>query len=138
MSDPENPILLMLRLLAMAMLFAFLGIRQSVPPIPPDDQPTFRSMAVIEDAQAAILESNPAQIELTVRGYHPDGCDFPAVIEQRREGNRVIVEIFRNVPLAAACPMMLNPYQATFRLDGTFDPGQYVIEVNGVVIDVTI
>jgi hypothetical protein len=137
MSDSENPILLMLRLMAMALLFAFLGARQTVTPVPPD-QPTFRSMAIIEDAQAAILESNPAQIELTVRGYHPDGCDFLAVIEQRREGNRVVVEIFREVPLAAMCPMILNPYQATFRLDGTFDPGQYVIEVNGVVIDVTI
>ncbi|MBL8154545.1 MAG: hypothetical protein JNM70_10200 [Anaerolineae bacterium] len=137
MSDPENPILLMLRVLALSLLTAFLVVRQTVTPIPPD-QPTFRSMAVIEDAQAAILESNPVQIEVSVRGYHPDGCDFPAVIEQRREGNRVVVEIFRNVPLAATCPMMLNPYQATFRLEGTFDPGQYVIEVNGVVIDLTI
>jgi hypothetical protein len=135
--DIQNPILLMLRLLAMALLFAFLGTRQTLPPVPPD-QPTFRSMAVIEEVQAVVLESNPAQIELTVRGYHPDGCDFPAVIEQRREGSRFVVEIFRNVPLAAACPMMLNPYRATFHLDGTFDPGQYVIEVNGVVITVTI
>ncbi len=123
---------------------AFLGFQQSVEsPVPIPAEPTivttqgdtFENLTVIESVEALVLESFPYQISLNVIGYQPDGCDFPVQVVQTREGNRVQVKIYRNVPLAVLCTMQLVPYRETIRLDGTFEGGSYVIEVNDKVIE---
>lgn len=108
-------------------------------PIPPQTgEDTFRSYTVIESVDALLLESFPVQINLQVSGYQPDGCDYPVKVEQRREGNEVFVEIYRELPLAVACPAVLREYRETIHLEGGFQPGAYTIHVNDQVIEVTI
>lgn len=85
---------------------------------------------VIESVEVAVLESFPMQLQLTVSGYQPDGCDFPVEVEQRVDGNDVTLHIFRNVPLDAMCPMVLNPYEETIMVDGSFEGGTVNIQVN--------
>jgi hypothetical protein len=84
------------------------------------------------------MESNPPQISLNVRGYQPDGCTFPVVVAQTREGSTVRVSIYREMPTDIMCTMMLQPYNDTIVLDGTFEAGSYTIDVNGFVVTVTI
>jgi hypothetical protein len=110
-------------------------------PVPVDGQaaePQMKVLAVVENVDVLMLEIFPVQIQLQVRGYHPDGCEAPVNVTQRREGNQVFVEIYRTIPAAMLCPMVLQPLDETIRLDGGFEPGTYTITVNGVVTEVRV
>ena len=72
----------------------------------------------------------PAKISLDVAGEHPDGCDYPVLLEQRRQGNRIDIEVYREVPMDVICPMILRPYSGTIDVDGTLESGEYTITVN--------
>jgi inhibitor of cysteine peptidase len=85
-----------------------------------------------------LLESFPVQINLQVSGYQPDGCDFPVQVEQRRQGNEVFVDIYREVPLAVMCPAVVLPYEEIIPLEGGFESGTYTIHVNDQVVEVQI
>lgn len=94
---------------------------------------------VVNDVQARIIGEDPAQIEITVSGYHPDGCKGRARIEQARDGDTVMVKIYRLIGADQACPAMTRPYQATILLDGTFEAGPiYTINVNGYLLEVSL
>lgn len=114
------------------------------PPTAPVDgdaqaaEPMMRTLAVVESVDVLLLESMPVQIQLQVSGYHPDGCQAAVEVVQRRDGNTVTVEVYRLLPAAVMCPMVLQPLQETIRLDGGFEPGTYQININGVVTEVTI
>ncbi len=95
-------------------------------------------MTNINTVSVNVMESFPMQISLDVNGEHPDGCDYPVVVDQSRNGNTITVEVYRNVPADVMCPMMLNPYEATISLDGTFESGSYTITVNGVTQSIDI
>jgi hypothetical protein len=126
--------------------FMFLGV--SVQTVPPDiDQPpplvegapgTFKSPTIIDDVQGRVLESLPARIVLEVSGSQPDGCEYPVIVTQRRDGNTVTVEIYRVASAAAMCPMMLVPYNESIYLDGMFAPGTYTIHVNDFTLEVKV
>lgn len=70
------------------------------------------------------------RLSLAIAGEHPDGCDFPVIVDQSRDGNRVQVEVYREVPADVFCPMILQPYQGALQIDGTFAAGEYTIQVN--------
>ncbi len=70
------------------------------------------------------------KLGLAIQGEHPDGCDFPVIVEQSRDGNRVQVEVYREVPADVFCPMILQPYSGAVQIDGTFAAGEYTIQVN--------
>ncbi len=74
--------------------------------------------------------ARPARVSLEVEGEHPDGCDFPVLVDQTRAGNRINVEIYREVPADVICPMILRPYKGRIQLDGRFEKGSYSIAVN--------
>ena len=77
-----------------------------------------------------LSESKPPKVSLDVEGEHPDGCEYPVIVSQSREGNIVNVEVYREVPVDVFCPMILKPYRGTITLDGSFEPGEYTINVN--------
>lgn len=95
-----------------------------------------RSLTLIDSVEVLILESFPVQLNLVVKGSHPDGCELPVIVSERREGNLIQVEIFREVPIAAICPMILLTYEETISLKGSYEPGKYQIDVNGFVVEV--
>ena len=84
----------------------------------------------IFSVKANVLESQPPRISLEVSGEHPDGCEYPVLVDQSRDGNTVNIEIYREVPADVFCPMILKPYQGTIALDGDFTAGAYTITVN--------
>lgn len=77
-----------------------------------------------------IVKSETTRVSLDVQGEHPDGCDFPVIVKQARQGKSITVEVYREVPVDVFCPMILKPYQDTIQLDGDFAPGEYIINVN--------
>ncbi len=133
----------LLRLLIILLLLVFGGEQQT--PLPPDQvqpvpMPTQSTMPVtmsIDSVTAMILESYPAQINLNVTGYH-DGCEYPVLVEQRREGNDVYVTVYRDMPLNVMCPAIAIQYNSTIQLDGTFESGMYHIHVNDYVLEITV
>ncbi len=74
--------------------------------------------------------ADPARISLAVEGEHPDGCDYPVLVGQTREGETIQVEVYREVPADVICPMILRPYSGVIELDGAFAAGAYTIAVN--------
>jgi hypothetical protein len=95
----------------------------------------FRVDTVIESAEVLVMESFPPQLMLNVKGYQPDGCQFPVIVEQSQEGNTIYVSIYREVPANVRCTMNIVPYEDSINL-GSFEPGQYTIDVNGTLVDV--
>lgn len=89
-------------------------------------------MTNINTVSVNVMESSPMQLSIDVSGEHPDGCDYPVMVDQESNGNKITVTVYREVPADVMCPMMLNPYEATIKIDGTFESGSYTITVNGV------
>ena len=78
------------------------------------------------------------RISLAVAGEHPDGCDLPVRVDQRRDGNQIYVEVYREVPADVFCPMILQPYQGSLQIEGSFAAGEYTIQVNSHSQTITI
>lgn len=146
--DPTNPLDPIIRILV-ALLMALAGTGAASQPAPPPavpppqarppiEGPLSRSPTIIEAVEVITLASYPYQLQLVVRGYQPDGCQAPVQVEQRREGNAVFVEIFRELPEGIICTMQIVPYSDTIRLEGAFESGAYQIYVNGQLIEITL
>jgi len=130
--------------------FAFLGVSQTavVPATAPveaqaQSAPTevtagVQSLTVIEKIETGVSASSPATVTMQVSGYQPDGCLIPVQVEQTRAGNKVTVKIFRMMPTDVMCSMQLNPYNETITLDGTFESGNYTIDVNGTIVELKV
>jgi inhibitor of cysteine peptidase len=146
--DPINPLNIFVRILFAIFLGIFLSMNAHPSDLsnggatvfPPSVEGALPAqvLTVIENVDALLLESFPVQINLHVTGYQPDGCDYPVQVSQSREGNSVTVTVYRELPPDILCTMQLVPYDETISLDGSFEPGEYTIDVNGTVITVTI
>lgn len=77
-----------------------------------------------------VSESKPIRINLDVEGEHPDGCEYPVIVDQSRSDNTIEIEVYREVPADVMCPMILKPYRGSIIVEGSFDPGEYTINVN--------
>ncbi len=97
-----------------------------------------QSLTVIEQVETQVTASVPATITLQVSGYQPDGCKFPVQVQQSRIDKQVTVKIYRIVPIDVMCTMDLNPYKDTITLEGTFESGDYTIDVNGTIVQVKV
>jgi inhibitor of cysteine peptidase len=86
----------------------------------------------VETIDVLLLESFPVQVMVQVQGYLPDPCyeTQDPVIE--RDGNRFVVEIIGKRETDAVCAQVIQPYEESINL-GPVDPGDYTVEVNGVV-----
>jgi hypothetical protein len=130
--------------LLIAFFLLLAGAGQSAEPplaqVPPgaSEGQTIHSETIIDSVDAMLLESYPVQIRLSVSGSQPDGCDYPVQVVQHRDGNTVTVEIFREVPPNAICPMILRSYNETIALEGGFESGTYTIHVNDYTLEVVI
>ena len=143
-----NLIELLIRLLVAFFSLFFFGVqgdvpqRPSEPPTPPSlpglSAAPVQSFVNVRNVEVIVLESSPAQIKLHVTGEWPTGCDFPAKVEQQHEANTVTVKIYAEIPGDVMCPMVLRPYDDTITLDGNFEPGNYVFQVNDYVVTQTL
>ncbi len=94
------------------------------------------SLHLIETVEVVVMESFPMQVALNVSGYIPDGCAAPTQILQSRDGNMVMVRVFRTLPPDVMCAAIAAMYSDTIHLEGGFEPGHYTFDVNGVIVEV--
>ncbi|MBC8098553.1 MAG: hypothetical protein H7Y11_03865 [Armatimonadetes bacterium] len=90
--------------------------------------------AMIESVELVVMESAPPQINLVVKGYHPDGCKADTVVEPTITEGSISVRVYRLLPRNAICPMMLMPYEATIEL-GAVQSGAYTVTVNAFTLE---
>lgn len=96
----------------------------------PKEQEVSVSDKVLTNIFRVNVQVKETRISLEVEGEHPDGCEYPVIVDQTRRGNTVDLEVYREVPADVICPMILKPYRDMIRLDGEFEPGDYTINVN--------
>ncbi|MBI1258698.1 MAG: hypothetical protein GC204_14615 [Chloroflexi bacterium] len=128
----------LIRMLIAVFVLIFGLARQPQAAPSPDENAFSRSVTLIENVTANVLPTDPAQIELNVTGYQPNGCEYPVLVDQQREGSRISVSIYRELPADIMCTAMLLDYNDTIHLDGTFAPGTYSVSVNDTQIEVTV
>ena len=88
--------------------------------------------AYVERIEIEILETEPAQVQVTAYGNFISGCMTLHETEQRREGNTFFVKITVAEPAGESCPPVAPPFTETVMLDGEFSSGTYTVDVNGV------
>ncbi len=104
----------------------------------PEGMSMARVLHQIDSVEALILESFPPQVNLLVRGIQPDGCMYPVLIDQQRDGDTITVEIYRELPPDIMCTMQIVAYEETISL-GALESGRtYTISVNGFTLQVTL
>jgi hypothetical protein len=85
----------------------------------------------IDSVDVRIAESYPVQIFVDVNGYLPDPCWNAMEPSVEQDGNRFEVEIVAERKADEMCPQVIEDYEYVIAL-GSPDPGDYVINVNGV------
>lgn len=159
MTDPTrsgNPLdWLLLLLLAMMGMLAYMVIPDSAAATSPATRPAITEaqssadpvlqMAVprggvasaVADVQVQTVEGSPSQIMLLISGTHPDGCNYPIETIQRQNGNTIHVLVYRIIPPDAFCTMVMQNFEASIPLEGTFTPGETLkVTVNDYALEV--
>lgn len=98
---------------------------------------TIRVPHIIESIDVEILESFPPQVILNLTGAFTDGCEAETQHEVTQEGNKIFVEVYRELPIDVMCPQVITPYTGSINI-GAFAPTTYSIDVNGLVIETTL
>lgn len=96
----------------------------------PDDERQVQEIT-IEAVDVRIAESFPVQVFIDVTGTMPDPCweaQEPAI---NQNGPRFEVEIMAERDPDEMCTQVIEDYQTNISL-GSPEPGEYVVEVNGV------
>ena len=95
-----------------------------------------KPLATITDKAVSILESNPLQAVLQLKGYKPTPC-YELHQSVTRKGDTFHVALSLNVlQTLVACVQMIDPFELNIPLDvSTLAPGQYHVNVNGETLD---
>lgn len=135
----------LIRLLIILAGSFFFGVSSEVGPapmppqgMPPGGHTTNNVPLVIEAVEVLVLESYPMQLTLQVSGYQQDGCQAPVQVTQSRDGSTVIVQVYRTMLPGAMCPQVIQSYEASIKLEGGYESGDYTIRVNDFVVELTL
>ena len=108
-------------------------------PLPPEEPPTGSApLLAVEQIEVQVLQSDPVQVQVVVRGTLPDACTEIGEIRQSRDGETVSVTIETHRPADALCAQVLVPIESVVPLEGSFPPGTYAVTVNGVSASFTV
>lgn len=103
---------------------------QEEAPVP---EPTGENLAMIDTIEVRLLESDPVQVEVVVRGNLSDGCTELEEPTVSREGNEFTVVLTTQRPADAICTQAIVPFEQIIPLDvADAEPGDYTVDVNGV------
>lgn len=88
----------------------------------------------LESSGIIIMESDPVQINVILRGSLPTPCHKLRVIPSEPDGDKNInLEVYSLTDPSMACITVIQPFEATISL-GSFSEGTYNILVNGEVL----
>lgn len=101
----------------------------------PGEEDPVEGLAFVDEVQAQVTETFPAQVTLIVSGWLPDGCTEIDQIDQSLDGNAVHITITARRPSNVLCTSAIERFEQNIPLDGEFFPGEYVAIVNGLEVD---
>lgn len=131
-------LLLMLAVFAVVAVFANEQKPGAAPPGSQDREPPPASqgreyLIQVDSVDVLIRESYPVQVVAAIEGVVGDGCTRLERVEQSREENRILVRIVGYHSGGPVCTMIARLYRDTIRLEGPFNAGDYVLDVNSVI-----
>ncbi len=85
------------------------------------------------DVQVQQAPTGQGIVGVAIEGVVGDGCSRLERIEQNREGNWVNIRIVGFNSGDPVCTSVAQLYRDNIPLSGAFDPGSYVVDVNGTV-----
>ena len=86
----------------------------------------------IQSVDVNVGVTRPALVTVRVSGTLGSGCDYLHSIEQRREGNGVVIDIKRSRFTDGPCTLILKEFRQELGLSRGFAAGDYTLRVNGV------
>jgi hypothetical protein len=96
----------------------------------PGDSGFTRGEAFIDSSDLLIMESNPIQVALALKGNLPTPCNkLRVVASPPDEQNRIQVEVYSVIDPDQMCAQVLEPFEANVNL-GSFPSGHYIVWVN--------
>lgn len=101
-----------------------------------DDGPV-TGPAFVETVDFLFLESYPVQVRAIIRGSVPTPCHTAGAVVGDRKGNRIPITVSSTAPTGAVCAQVLEPFELTVAA-GSFETGDYVVEIDGVEYPFTI
>ncbi|HET6568692.1 MAG TPA: hypothetical protein VFG50_12060 [Rhodothermales bacterium] len=116
------------------------GGRINVVVTPPDtaksyfSYPAFIESLYVRPApfDSAASAGSEIPVEVLVQGAFSDACSELDTVRQSRAGHILNVDLLVRRPRGQACTRLERPYRFYFRLDGRYEPGSYLLKVNGV------
>jgi hypothetical protein len=84
----------------------------------------------LQNSEIVLLESDPVQAVLVLRGELPTACHQLRVIVKPDEQNVTQVEVYSVVDPNTICAQVLQPFEVQVPL-GSFYSGEYKVNVNG-------
>ena len=89
------------------------------------------SLAPIHEVKVNIMESDPPQIGVYIKGGLRDGCTTFNDIEIAREGSTVNIKVTTQHPRDVSCPAVYNYFEKNINLGSDFTIGTtYTLNVN--------
>lgn len=85
----------------------------------------------VGDVEIIISDTLPVEVVVQVNSYLPDSCTRFDRVEQSRDGNDIVLQIFTTRPADIACAQKIKPFSKAILLEGDFPPGDYVVTING-------
>ncbi len=115
--------------------------RRTVTLAEPDGESSFHYPVVIDSLHIRQGEFIPyldaeiqrVAVEVLAKGLYPDSCSELAVLNQRRIGHIIEVELLMRKPQDSVCYRVRRPFRYYFELDGSYRPGSYTLKLNGSV-----
>ena len=96
-----------------------------------DDGELLRGPVYVDEAELAILESFPVQVELVIRGALPTPCArLEWTAEPPDEQGRILVEAYSLQDTALACIQVLQDMEERLPI-GSYSEGSYSVWLNG-------
>jgi hypothetical protein len=85
----------------------------------------------IDEIDILLLETQPVQVIVVVRGVFPDGCYRSHETHQTQEGNTITLQMTDIYHLGSMCTQAIIAYKTQVDI-GMFAPGHYKVIVNGI------
>ncbi|WP_457652190.1 hypothetical protein [Rhodocaloribacter sp.] len=110
--------------------------RRTVVITPPDSARTYLYYPAVYDTvhvrPALPTDAHtPVPVEVLVKGAFPDACMELHDVTQKRSGHLIEVTLTMRKPEGAVCASVLRPYRFYLTLEGTYEPGNYTLKLNG-------
>ena len=97
----------------------------------PDDTALTRGVVYLDSKEIVVMESDPVQITLVLKGSLPTPCNQLRVLANLPdEQNHIQVDVYSVIDPTQMCAQVLKPFDANIGL-GSFPTGHYSVWVNG-------